>query len=198
MGKRPSGCLRRRMGFDVLYLPPIHPIGTSFRKGPNNTLNAGPNDPGSPWAIGGAGRRTQGGPRRAGDHRRLRSPRAGGARGWASRSPSTSPSSARPTIPTCASIPSGSATAPTARSSTPRTRREISGHLPDRLRIADWRVAWEEAGGRLRVLDRSRRVDLPRGEPSHEAVRFWDWVIDEVCASIPTRSSSPRRSPDRR
>ena len=42
------------MGFDVLYLPPIHPIGQSFRKGPNNTLNAGPDDPGSPWAIGGA------------------------------------------------------------------------------------------------------------------------------------------------
>jgi starch synthase (maltosyl-transferring) len=40
------------MGFDVLYLPPIHPIGQSFRKGPNNTLTAGPNDPGSPWAIG--------------------------------------------------------------------------------------------------------------------------------------------------
>jgi starch synthase (maltosyl-transferring) len=42
------------MGFDVLYLPPVHPIGRSFRKGPNNTLEAGPNDPGSPWAIGGA------------------------------------------------------------------------------------------------------------------------------------------------
>ena len=40
------------MGFDVLYLPPIHPIGISYRKGPNNTLQAGPNDPGSPWAIG--------------------------------------------------------------------------------------------------------------------------------------------------
>ena len=40
------------MGFEVLYLPPIHPIGASHRKGPNNTLTAGPNDPGSPWAIG--------------------------------------------------------------------------------------------------------------------------------------------------
>ncbi len=40
------------MGFQVLYLPPIHPIGSAFRKGPNNTLNAGPQDPGSPWAIG--------------------------------------------------------------------------------------------------------------------------------------------------
>jgi starch synthase (maltosyl-transferring) len=41
------------MGFDVLYLPPIHPVGRSFRKGPNNTLTPGPDDPGSPWAIGG-------------------------------------------------------------------------------------------------------------------------------------------------
>jgi starch synthase (maltosyl-transferring) len=41
-----------RMGFDVLYLPPIHPIGVSFRKGRNNSLDAGPGDPGSPWAIG--------------------------------------------------------------------------------------------------------------------------------------------------
>lgn len=40
------------MGFDVLYLPPIHPIGKTFRKGPNNALTAGPDDPGSPWAIG--------------------------------------------------------------------------------------------------------------------------------------------------
>jgi starch synthase (maltosyl-transferring) len=42
------------MGFDVVYLPPVHPIGGTARKGPNNTLNAGPGDPGSPWAIGSA------------------------------------------------------------------------------------------------------------------------------------------------
>jgi starch synthase (maltosyl-transferring) len=40
------------MGFDVLYLPPVHPIGTKFRKGRNNTLGAAAGDPGSPWAIG--------------------------------------------------------------------------------------------------------------------------------------------------
>ena len=40
------------MGFDVVYLPPIHPIGKSHRKGPNNAPTAGPDDPGSPWAIG--------------------------------------------------------------------------------------------------------------------------------------------------
>jgi starch synthase (maltosyl-transferring) len=41
------------MGFDVLYLPPIHPIGRAFRKGRNNSEIAGPADPGSPWGIGG-------------------------------------------------------------------------------------------------------------------------------------------------
>ncbi len=41
-----------RMGFDVLYLPPIHPIGHKHRKGRNNATEAGPDDPGSPWAIG--------------------------------------------------------------------------------------------------------------------------------------------------
>jgi starch synthase (maltosyl-transferring) len=40
------------LGFDVVYLPPVHPIGVSNRKGRNNTLAAGPKDPGSPWAIG--------------------------------------------------------------------------------------------------------------------------------------------------
>jgi starch synthase (maltosyl-transferring) len=42
------------LGFDVVYLPPIHPIGTTNRKGRNNALVAGRNDPGSPWAIGSA------------------------------------------------------------------------------------------------------------------------------------------------
>jgi len=41
-----------RLGFDVLYLPPIHPIGTTKRKGRNNSVVAAPGDPGSPWAIG--------------------------------------------------------------------------------------------------------------------------------------------------
>ncbi|TDD36791.1 alpha-1,4-glucan--maltose-1-phosphate maltosyltransferase [Nonomuraea terrae] len=41
-----------KMGFDVVYLPPIHPIGRTFRKGRNNTLSPEPDEPGSPWAIG--------------------------------------------------------------------------------------------------------------------------------------------------
>ncbi|MCB0663352.1 MAG: DUF3416 domain-containing protein, partial [Saprospiraceae bacterium] len=41
-----------QMGFDVLYFPPVHPIGKTNRKGKNNALEAGKNDPGSPWAVG--------------------------------------------------------------------------------------------------------------------------------------------------
>ncbi len=41
------------LGFDIVYLPPIHPIGRAFRKGPDNAPIASPTDPGSPWAIGG-------------------------------------------------------------------------------------------------------------------------------------------------
>ncbi|MCX8094166.1 MAG: DUF3416 domain-containing protein, partial [Candidatus Goldbacteria bacterium] len=41
-----------KMGFDVIYFPPIHPIGLTKRKGKNNALIAGPDDPGSPWGIG--------------------------------------------------------------------------------------------------------------------------------------------------
>ncbi|WP_188835104.1 alpha-1,4-glucan--maltose-1-phosphate maltosyltransferase [Flexivirga endophytica] len=62
-GKWTSGTLRTAakrlpaiagMGFDVVYLTPVHPIGQTNRKGPNNTLTAGPDDPGSPYAIGSA------------------------------------------------------------------------------------------------------------------------------------------------
>ena len=42
----------QKMGFDVVYLPPIHPIGITNRRGPNNTPSSSKNDPGSPWAIG--------------------------------------------------------------------------------------------------------------------------------------------------
>jgi starch synthase (maltosyl-transferring) len=44
----------RELGFDIVYLPPIHPIGDTNRKGANNQLTAAASDPGSPWAIGGA------------------------------------------------------------------------------------------------------------------------------------------------
>ena len=64
------------LGFDVVYLPPIHPIGTTNRKGPNNSLRAGPEDPGSPWAIGSPDGGHTAVHAELGTHRRLRPPRA--------------------------------------------------------------------------------------------------------------------------
>ena len=110
------------LGFDVLYLPPVHPIGASYRKGRNNTLVPQPGDPGSPWAIGASGGRPHRGAPRARHPRRLRRARRRAPASSVSPSRSTSRSSARPIIRGCASTRSGSGTARTAPSSTRRTR----------------------------------------------------------------------------
>ncbi len=105
------------MGFDVLYFPPIHPIGTIRRKGKNNTLEAGPDDVGSPWAIGSA----QGGHKAIlsalgtpADLRRV---------SWVSTWPWTSHSNVRPTTHTSRHTRTGSAGAPTAPCNMRKTRR---------------------------------------------------------------------------
>ena len=87
------------MGFDVVYLPPIHPIGTTARKGRNNTLTPTPDDVGSPWAIGGPeGGHTAIHPD-LGDEADFAGLVDPGPRRSAWRSRSTSPSSAPPTTP---------------------------------------------------------------------------------------------------
>ena len=88
------------MGFDVVYLPPIHPIGTELPEGPEqHPRPRAPDDPGSPWAIGGAeGGHTALHPE-LGTLRRLRRPSWPGPGASAWRSPSTTPSSAPPSIP---------------------------------------------------------------------------------------------------
>ena len=75
------------MGFDVVYLPPIHPIGTTARKGANNVLQAAPGDPGSPWAVGGPeGAMTRSIPIWARSRTSTRSSAAPGSWAWRSRS----------------------------------------------------------------------------------------------------------------
>ncbi len=87
------------MGFDVLYLTPIHPIGRTNRKGPNNSLNAEITDPGSPYAIGAAEGGHDALHPELGTHGRF--PRSGARQprsmGWSSRW--ISRSSVRRTIP---------------------------------------------------------------------------------------------------
>ncbi|MEZ5309941.1 MAG: maltotransferase domain-containing protein [Microthrixaceae bacterium] len=108
--------------FDVLYLPPIHPVGITHRKGRNNTLVAGPNDVGSPWAIGSA----EGGhdtlDPALGDLADFRAFVGRSANSeWRSRS-TTHSSAARITLG-LPSIRSGSPSVSTGPSAMPRTRR---------------------------------------------------------------------------
>jgi starch synthase (maltosyl-transferring) len=111
------------LGFDVLYLTPIHPIGRVNRKGRNNALRCEARDPGSPYAIGSA----EGGHDAVHpelgtleDFRRWCEP----ARIWDWRWRSTLPSSARPTTRGLCSILSGSNAGPTAPYNTRKTRRK--------------------------------------------------------------------------
>jgi starch synthase (maltosyl-transferring) len=112
----------KAMGFDVVYLPPIHPIGHSFRKGKNNSLVAVPGDVGSPWAIG----------NEHGGHMALE-PQLGTWDDWDQFVATCREleieialdyvMNCSPDHPYVARIRSGSSIVPTDRSSTPKTRR---------------------------------------------------------------------------
>ena len=162
-----------------LYLPPIHPIGLTNRKGRNNALTAGPGDPGSPWAIGDASGGHDAVHPELGTIEDVRALTADRRASSASTSRSTSRSSARPTTVADASIRSGSTAAPTARSSTPRTRPSATRTSTTstgtaRTGAALWEALldvvldWVDCG--VKVF----RVDNPHTKP----FAFWEWLID--------------------
>ena len=188
------------MGFDVLYLPPIHPIGRAFRKGPNNTLTAGPDDPGSPWAIGGP----------EGGHKAIH-PELGtlddfdrlvaaAQRARASRSRWTSPSSARPTTPTSREHPEWFRHRPDGTikyaENPPKKYQDI---YPIDFECADWQDLWAELRDVFLFWVGHGVDDLPGRQPAHQAVPVLG-VGDRARSGTgtPTRSSWPRRSPGRR
>ena len=165
------------LGFDVLYLPPIHPIGVVHRKGRNNTVEAAPDDVGSPWGIADhlavhpdlgtvgdvpqAGRRLPRARARVGDRHRL-------------------PVHARSSVGD-ASIPSGSSHAPTARSSTPRTRpRSTRTSIPLNFESDDWEGLWNALAEVIRFwIDQGItifRVD----NPHTKAFPFWEWAMATI------------------
>ena len=169
------------MGFDVLYLPPIHPIGRAFRKGRNNTLDPGPDDVGSPWAIGGEGGRTRRGRARPRHHRRLRSLRRRRHGGRVSRSRSTSPTRRHPIIRTSTTTRRGSANARMAPSSTRRTRRRNTRtSIRSTSSPRDWEALWIEL---KRIIEfwighgvKIFRVD----NPHTKSFRFWEWALGDI------------------
>ena len=185
-----------RMGFDVVYLPPIHPIGRTARKGPDNALSASPGDPGSPWAIGGR-RRPHGHPCRARHDRRL----SGAGRG--SRAPRPR-GGARPGHPVLARSPLGARAPgmvlPAAgrhRSSTPRIRpRSTRTSIPLNFSCPAWESLWDALLTVVLHWVGAGRPDLPRRQPAHQAARLLGVAHRPRCRrAIPTWSFSRRRSP---
>ena len=189
----------RAMGFDVLYFPPIHPIGTTNRKGRNNALRAEPDDVGSPYAIGGpegghdarapaarhagglsrAGRRGKGA--RAGDCARLRRSMLAG--------------------PSVAARASGLVPLASGRIDALRRKpaQEIRGHRQSRfLRQGGDAGAVVGVARRDPVLGRSGRAHLPRRQSAHQAAAVL--AVDDCRHPRPPSrraSSWPRRSPGR-
>ena len=169
------------LGFDIVYLPPVHPIGTSHRKGANNSRHApGTVDVGSPWAIGAA----------EGGHDAVHP--ALGTRddvaelspqqptsAW--RSPSTSPSSAARTTRGWPPIPEWFHVRPDGTiayaENPPKRYQDI---VPLAFDTPAWASLWEALADTIRVWRRlgvrTFRVDNPHTKP----LAFWEWAIAEL------------------
>ena len=182
----------KAMGFDVLYFPPIHPIGGTSRKGRNNAVTCEPGDPGVPWAIGGE----------AGGHKAVE-PSLGTLEDfdWLQRkcanaewkSPSISRLIARLIIRTSRNIPSGSTNGRTARSNSRRTRQKIRRHLSDKLSMRKLARALGRDEEHRAVLGRARCADLSRGQSAYEAGRLLG-VFDRRRSRKISRRDFSRRS----
>jgi starch synthase (maltosyl-transferring) len=173
------------LGFDVVYLPPIHPIGETHRKGPNNAPNARPGDPGSPWAIGSG----------AGGHTALH-PELGSFAdfdAFVAEARSLEVEVALDVAFQC------SADHPWVREHPGWFLRRPDGSIqyaenppkkyqdvyPLDFECEDWRSLWQELlGVFLFWIERGVlifRVDNPHTKP----FAFWEWVIAEVRARFP-------------
>jgi starch synthase (maltosyl-transferring) len=175
----------RDMGFDVLYLTPIHPIGMAHRKGRNNALVAGADEPGSPWAIGGA----------AGGHTAIH-PDLGGFADFErllGRAESLGMELAldlavqcSPDHPWVREHPEWFRHRPDGTiqyaENPPKKYQDI---VPFDFQCDDWRTLWEALGGVVRFWVergvRIFRVDNPHTKP----FAFWEWLINDIHRTDP-------------
>jgi starch synthase (maltosyl-transferring) len=174
------------MGFDVVYLPPIHPIGETHRKGPNNALDASPEDPGCPWAIGSkAGEHTSIHPELGtmDDFRSLRETAAGlGLEVALDLAFQCSPD--HPYVHLHPEwfrrLPDGSIQ---YAENPPKKYEDI---YPFDFESEDWEALWQELKGvvefwieqgGLRIF----RVDNPHTKP----FAFWEWLIGDIKTRYP-------------
>jgi starch synthase (maltosyl-transferring) len=175
----------RDMGFDVLYLTPIHPIGMAHRKGRNNALVAGADDPGSPWAIGGtAGGHTAIHPDLGGfaDFERLRSR----AESLGMELALDLAIQCSPDHPWIREHPEWFRHRPDGTiqyaENPPKKYQDI---VPFDFQCDDWRTLWAALGGIVRFwIDkgvRIFRVDNPHTKP----FAFWEWLIADIHRTDP-------------
>ncbi|HLY21984.1 MAG TPA: alpha-1,4-glucan--maltose-1-phosphate maltosyltransferase [bacterium] len=173
------------MGFDILYLPPIHPIGRDHRKGRNNAEAAGAGDPGSPWAIGAAeGGHTAIHPELGTfeDFRRL----IIRARGCGLEIALDLAYQCAPDHPYVREHPEWFRRRPDATiqyaENPPKKYQDI---YPFDFDSSDWRGLWNELLGVVRFWIgegvRIFRVDNPHTKP----FPFWEWLIDEIHGTDP-------------
>jgi starch synthase (maltosyl-transferring) len=173
------------MRFDVLYLPPIHPIGRSFRKGRNNSLAAAPDDPGSPWAIGAAD----------GGHTAVEA-----GLGTLADFDRFVAAAARHQLEVALDIAfQASPDHPYVEAHPEWFRHRADGTIkyaenppkkyqdiyPFDFESAGWRALWHELRGIIEFWIahgvRIFRVDNPHTKP----FRFWEWAIDEIRRAHP-------------
>jgi starch synthase (maltosyl-transferring) len=174
-----------RMGFDVLYLPPIHPIGQVHRKGKNNATMATPDDPGSPWAIGSA----------AGGHMAVH-PQLGTladfrdllakAQEYGIEIAIDIAFQCAPDHPYVQEHPEWFQWRPDGTvqyaENPPKKYEDI---YPFHFETAHWQALWEElkhiVGFWIEQGVHIFRVDNPHTKP----LRFWEWLINEIKGSHP-------------
>ncbi len=175
----------QEMGFDVLYFPPIHPIGKLNRKGKNNSVNAGPNEPGSPWAIGSD----------EGGHKAI-SPKLGTmedykqllkkAAGMGIDIAFDLAFQCAPDHPYIKEHPEWFLWRPDGTiayaENPPKKYQDI---VPINFETEDWKNLWEELKSVIifwcEVGVRIFRVDNPHTKP----FRFWEWALAEVQKDYP-------------
>ena len=174
-------CPTWRLGIDVLYLPPVHPIGTTDRKGHDGDARPPPATPAAPGPSVARGGHT------ASTRTWARWPISSG---W-SRPAAWDRRRARPGVPVLAgpslgtSTPSGSVTAPMAPSVRREPAQAVRGHLPVRLRDRRLAELWQALLDVVRFwIDHGVtvfRVDNPHTKP----FAFWEWLIASVRAEHP-------------
>ncbi len=173
------------MGFDILYLPPIHPIGKTGRKGPGNTLSAAPGDPGSPWAIGsadGGHKAVEPGLGSLEDFERFQ--RAAHEAGMEIALDLAYQCS--PDHPYVREHPEWFRHRPDGSikyaENPPKKYQDI---YPINFDTSDWRALWVELASVVEFWAdhgvRIFRVDNPHTKP----FRFWEWLIDRTSRSYP-------------